>query len=292
MGNTDWGDVISGGIGAAGAIYGQGQADDARAEAASEYQQDALGLAQLEQDWNRDNMAWSRDQNREIANENLARSIGGLSYNRPDQISDFGSTRWEQDDQGNITQRNEIAPELQEALGVLRGNYSEGVGNLDMGDFGVNNDVMNSIRGLQEPGLADTENAQRARYAAMGIPIQSTAMDRGERTLSDNRSRADLQAIGAGNTAWQQGQGNLRSNLGTMADLGTTWQQNAIAAPGFNQMGIPLQGEVGNVSAPGLGNIAGGANTAGNVAGQVTGDAWASGGTAAGNMANTIWKGI
>lgn len=292
MGNTDWGDVIGTGITVAGGLIGADQASSAADKASKNYTEDALKLNQLQNEWTRANMAWSRDQNREISNENFLRNLGALKYNRPEQVSQFGSTRWEEADDGTIRQVTDIDSSMQPALDSIRGQYAEGIGNLDMGDFGVNNDVMNAIRELRAPQLQEAEDAQRARYAAMGIPMQSTAMDRGERQLSDTRSRAELDAILAGNQAWQSGQANLRSNLGTMSDLETQIQARSMAQPGFTQLGVPLQGQVGSAAAPALGNIAGTASNVGNLAGQATGSAWQSAAGGLGDVATDIWKGI
>ncbi len=292
MGNTDWGDVLGTGISVAGGLIGAGQASDAASDAREDYTQDALGLAQLQNEWNRSNQEWSRGQNREITNENFLRGLGALKYNRPDQVSDFGSTSWQEGDDGAITQTTSMPEELQGALGTLRGQYQEGIGNLDMDGFGASDPVMNAIRKLQEPGLRDAENAQRARYAAMGIPIQSTAMDRGERSLGDTRSRADLDAILAGNQAWQTGQANLRSNLGAMSDLESGFQTRSMQQPNFNQLAVPLQGQLGGVSSTNLGNIAGTASNIGNLAGQATGSAWQSAAGGLGDVATDIWKGL
>lgn len=292
MGNTDWGDVLGTGISVAGGLIGANQASDAASAAGGQYTENALKLAQLQNEWNRANQAWSRDQNREVTNENYIRSLSALKYNRPDQVSDFGSSTWEELDDGTIRQTTSVDESLRPALDTLRGQYDTGIGNLDMDGFGVNDDIMNSIRELQAPGIGEAEAAQRARYAAMGIPIESTAMDRGERSLGDSRNRADLDAILAGNQAWATSQGTLRSNLGTMSDLETGFQNRSMAQPNFNQVAVPLQGQVGNASAPALGNIAGTASNVGNLAGQATGSAWSSAANGVGNIANDIWEGI
>jgi hypothetical protein len=284
MGNTDWGDVIGTGITVAGGLIGADQASSAADKASQNYTQDALKLAQLQNEWTRANQAWARDQNREITNENFLRNLGALKYNRPEQVSQFGSTRWEEADDGTIRQITDVDASVQPTLDALRGKYGEGVA--------TNSAVMGAIRDLQASGIQEAEAAQRARYAAMGIPIQSTAMDRGERQLGDARNRADLDAILAGNQAWQTGQANLRSNLGTLSDLETGIQNRSMAQPGFTQLGVPLQGQVGGVSAPSLGNVAGTASNVGNLAGQATGSAWQSAAGGLGDVASDIWRGL
>lgn len=292
MGDTNWGEALGTGIDIAGSFIADDKASDATADASAKYKQDALDLMNLEQQWNRSNTQFARDQNRAIANENQERNLRALAYNRPDQYSDFGSQVWERDDDGNVTQRSAIAPELQDALGAIRGNYEEGINNLDMGDFGTDNNVMNSIRELQAPGIQQGEDAQRARYAAMGIPIQSTIMDRGESSLGDTRNRADLDAIIAGNTAWQEGQSNLRNNLGAYSQLENNWKQNAEQDNNFAQLAVPNQNETGVTSGVSFGNIMKDSNMAGLVAGQGVGNSWEAGTSAASNAAKNIWNNI
>lgn len=253
---------------------------------------------------------WNTQNNRDITNENQQRQMDMLGQNRPNQYSDYGSVEWTTDANGNPVQKSSLDPQLKQQLDVLRGKYGEMVGGLDSGGFGVNNDVMNAIRGLQESGLSRNEEAQRARYAAMGIPLQSTAMDRGEQNLSRTRTDADLQAILAGNTAWQQGQANTRDNLQSMAGLETTWNKNLGSMPQFNtgmaaqqsgftanaptaqnSMPYTASSQVGTVpsyASASLGNTALDATNMANVAGQAAGQGW----NQVGQAGIDIWKSL
>ena len=252
---------------------------------------------------------WNLNTNKAIADQNQQRQMQMLQQNRPNQTSDFGSVTWSTDANGNPVQTSSLAPQLQEQLGTLRGKYGDMIGGLDSGGFGVNNDVMGAIRGLQESGLSQNEAAQRARYAAMGIPLQSTANDRGEQNLSRTRTDADLQAILAGNTAWQQGQANTRDNLQTMAGLETSWNTNMNNIPGYATGTAAQQGgftanapqaannfytasgdpaSVPNYASSSLANTALDASNIGNTASQSSVNNWSN----IGRGAMDIWKSL
>lgn len=252
---------------------------------------------------------WNLNTNRDITDQNQKWQMDMLKQNRPNQNSDFGNVAWSTDANGNPVQTSSLAPQLQEQLGALRGKYGDMIGGLDSGGFGVNNDVMGAIRGLQESGLSQNEDAQRARYAAMGIPLQSSANDRGEQNLSRTRTDADLQAILAGNTAWQQGQANTRDNLQSMAGLETTWNNNMNNIPGYSLGNAAQQGGftanapqaqnnfytaggtpagVPSYQSAGLGSVALNAMDAGNNASQAIGQGW----NQVGQAGIDVWKSL
>lgn len=260
---------------------------------------------------NRESRNWNLNTNRDITNQNQARIDKQTLQNRPNQTNMYGTSTWGTDAQGRATQTSALNSDLQGNLDQLRGKYGDMIGGLDSSGFGVNNDVMGAMRGLQESGLSQNEDAQRARYAAMGIPMQSTAMDRGEQQLGRTRTDADLQAIMYGNQAWQQGQANTRSNMGALANLENGWAQGLNNQAGFSNAGVASQGAIssspvsannnfttaagqaasGNV-APMSGMVQAGGNSLeyGNEVGQGVGQGWGNLGAGLGNVAQDVYN--
>lgn len=260
---------------------------------------------------NRESRNWNLGTNRQITNENQARINQQTQQNRPNQTNMYGTSTWGVGADGRPTQTSALNEGLQQSVDQLRGKYGSMIDGLDTGGFGVNNDVMGAMRGLQETGLSQNEDAQRARYAAMGIPMQSTAMDRGEQQLGRTRTDADLQAIMYGNKAWQDGQTNLRNNMGALSNLEGTWAQGLSNQQGFTGAGVANQGAIssspvsarnnfttatGNVSsgsvAPMSGMVQSGGNSVeyGNEVGQGVGQGWGNLASGVGSLAKDAWN--
>lgn len=114
------------------------------------------------------------------------------------------------------------------------GNIPGAVDYSKLGDMpqigGYNQQVIDSLRGLQNPGLQRAEEANRARMAAMGMGTGTgRANQTQEEIMGQTRNDADLKAIlagiqqgntefGQGMQQYQQGQGQLENN----------WQQSML----------------------------------------------------------------
>jgi hypothetical protein len=349
--------AIPAAIGVGGSLIGGGKASKSasKAQAASEASQ--LRLAELQNQWGRDNAAlansenlknygtanetnwanalrenqlgretgaWANDLNWQnadrvnannlgIANQNQSFQDYATAQNRPEQIGvGGGSVRWTTDANGNPVQTSSLGAGSQGLYDQAQGVQGQMLGGLE-GGFGVDNSVMSAMRGLQAPGLQQSRDAENARLAAMGLSTGSgTAWGNAQDTLNRASSTADLQAILAGNTAWQQSQANMRSNLGAAGQT-ATGQINDFrnSMPGFanqqavaqnQQQGIsgvttpqttmtdPQMTSYGNVAAPNLGNVAQNAQNAGNAASQATGSSWADASKGIGQVAGSAWN--
>jgi hypothetical protein len=124
------------------------------------------------------------------------------------------TTEWRQQNLNNEIQDNEYLRENQ-ANALLRSGAAGGIntqglqdwGSTDIlkgvsempdGSFGASQQVIDAVKGLQQPGLDQNRDAERARLAAMGITMGSDASNSSERNLSNASSDADLKAILAG----------------------------------------------------------------------------------------------
>ena len=194
-----------------------------------------------------------------------------LNANRPNQTNQFGSLTWSQDPTtGQWTQSNQLNQPQQGIFNQQQANQQQlanmaggMLGGLDtsqidfsgapaMGQVGqFNQQATDLYNQLAEPGLAQAENAQRARAAAMGIPeFGSRAGTTMNQQLADARSRSGMMGAQAGiqqgnqmfnqqmqarqqgiNDILQQRGANLAQMQGLMG-LGQSMQM-----PQFNQFG-------------------------------------------------------
>ena len=166
-------------------------------------------------------------------------SNNALTANRANQTNQFGSIDWSHDPTtGEWTQNESYNPQQQALLdqqvatqGTLGQQAGTAASGLDAGyanapDMptvgGYNQQATDTIRALQAPNLERRANADRARRTAMGIGEASgTAWNTGEQNLNDAASRADLQAIQAG-----QAQGNTEFGQGITARNTYTGEQD------------------------------------------------------------------
>ncbi|MDM0057349.1 hypothetical protein [Variovorax fucosicus] len=142
--------------------------------------------------------------------------------NRPNQSNQYGSLNWTQGPDGQWTQQQLLNAPQQNlfntatwgqqniANGVAQGvnanglsdwgssNVTSGVSTMPDGSFGASQQVIDAVKGLQQPGLAASRDAERTRLAAMGITLGSDASNTSERNLSSAQSDADMKAILAG----------------------------------------------------------------------------------------------
>jgi len=169
---------------------------------------------------------------------------------RPDQTNAMGSITWNQTPDGrwiNNTSLSGAAQGLWDQSMGGQGNLAGQIGQgLDYSSLGAmpqvgqyNQEVINSWNALQNPGLQKSEDAARARAAAMGLTMGSNAWNDQERSLGNTRIDAGNKAILAGyqqgNTEYdqalrarQQGAGEIQNkysaalsgntNLGGMRD--------------------------------------------------------------------------
>lgn len=143
--------------------------------------------------------------------------------NRPNQYNPYGQLTWTRDANGNWTQNVGLSGAGQGILGAAEGgltnlagglaggvntgglanwgdagSLTNGVGAMPDGGFGASQQVIDAMKGLQQPGLTQARDAERARLAAMGITLGSDASNNSERQLAANQNDADMRAILAG----------------------------------------------------------------------------------------------
>lgn len=218
-----WGAVA----GAAVGVIGSAMKDDEQPSGGGGRQ-----AAQAANQQSRADIGWVNDlnwSNQMRAQELNAEAINkALLANRANQTSDFGSLTWEQDPETGVwTQTNKLAPELQEQLTGLRGKYGDLIDSMG-GEFGINNDVMKAYRAQMQPGLDQQRSAENARLAAMGLGTGSGAAWGGAQdALNRSANDAEQKAILNGFNAWQQGQQNVRANLGALSGLESSWRANS-----------------------------------------------------------------
>lgn len=142
--------------------------------------------------------------------------------NRANQYNPYGSLTWGLAPDGTWTQTtrfNEPYQNLDNSItagqtnlggmigqGVNTGGLSDfgstditrGVSQMPDGSFGASQQVIDAMKQLQQPGLSQARDAERARLAAMGITLGSDASNNSERVLGGTQNDADLKAILAG----------------------------------------------------------------------------------------------
>jgi hypothetical protein len=142
--------------------------------------------------------------------------------NRPNQFNSWGSLTWQQNPDGTWNQFQTLDPNQQNLMNMatwgqnnLAGQVAGGVNANGLSDwgssditsgvpgmpdsgFGASQQVIDAMKGLQQPGLNQARDAERARLAAMGITLGSDASNNSERVLGGTQNDADLKAILAG----------------------------------------------------------------------------------------------
>jgi hypothetical protein len=90
-------------------------------------------------------------------------------------------------------------------------------GGLSSDQFGINNDVFKAMQGLSAPQLETQRNRENARLAAMGLGTGSgQAWQTSQENLNNSENNMFNQNVLGANQAWLAGQGNLRSNMGSI----------------------------------------------------------------------------
>ncbi len=194
-----------------------------------------------------------------------------LSANRPNQQNQYGSLTWSQDPTtGQWTQTNALNQPQQDIFNQQQANQQQ-IANMAGGMLGgfdtsqinfsgvpqaptvgqFNQQATDLYNQLAEPGIAQAENAQRARAAAMGIPeFGSRAGTTMNQQLADARARSGMMGaqagIAQGNQMFNQQMGLRQqgindilqqrgANLAQMQGLMGLGQ--AMQMPQFNQFG-------------------------------------------------------
>jgi hypothetical protein len=189
----------------------------------------------------RDNASWAMGQNQASMDKALAQ-------NRPNQISDFGSSTWQQGPDGQWTQNLSLDSRTQDLLGALRNKYEQ-IGGQMGGGFDVNGDVMNALRAQMAPGLEQQRDSENARLAAMGLSTGSgTAWGNSQDALNRMFNDAEQKAILGGFNADQQLRQSNRQDLSTLAGIESGWRGN-LNMPGFANAGGAQMSQIG-VNAP------------------------------------------
>jgi hypothetical protein len=147
--------------------------------------------------------------------------------NRPNQTNPFSSLTWDKDPTtGEWTQSQSFSPEQQKLYdqqlgtqGILGQKANSLAGNIDMTYGGApemptvggyNQQVIDTINALQQPGLDRARSAKEAQLAAMGVGTGTgRAWNAEQGNLGDTENRARMNAILAGinqgNTQFTQG---------------------------------------------------------------------------------------
>jgi len=211
----------------------------------------------------------------------------GIQANRPTQNNPMGSTSWEQDPTtGEWTQNTTWNPQQQEIFNAQQGNQQTiankaggMLGGLDTSQIdlsqapampevgGYNQQVIDTINALQQPGLDRARSAKEAQLAAMGVGTGTgRAWNTEQGNLGDTENRARMNAVLAGinqgNTEF--GQGMLRHTTGTSDILnqrsGNLGQISGLMGLGQN-LTTPQFSNVGNVGQYTAADLMGAANS-------------------------------
>ena len=171
-----------------------------------------------------------------LANQQSANDIKnwnmGLDASRIDQSNPFGKQDWSKDPtSGQWSMSQSLAPEYEDIRqgqaanqGALTGKVGENIGGLDVSQIdlsgapdmptvgGYNQQAIDTIKALQQPGLDRARSGKEAQLAAMGLGTGSgTAWNTEQQNIGDRENRAGMEAILAGinqgNTEFNQGVG-------------------------------------------------------------------------------------
>jgi hypothetical protein len=192
-------------------------------------------------DLNRQNATWTQQQNQAANDKNAIQSS-----------NDFGSVSRTRDPvTGQLVQTSSLsgpwgenAARAGEMYGDMQGNMANGFndrfsGGLDTAAFGVNNDVMQALRGQLQPGFDQRANADRARAAAMGSGFGSgTANASMEDQIGRNYNDMNQKAVLGGYDAWRQSQENMRQNAASDLGIWNSQQANNRANMGTTMSGV------------------------------------------------------
>jgi hypothetical protein len=287
-----WGTAIGAGIGTLGSLVGGKKSSGASEKAANDQRNQEIMMAVWQNEQNKQNQIDSIGQNNTITQQNQDRYNQTLSNNRPQQVGAGGGTvGWSVDANGRPVQTSTLGAASQGLYDQAQGVQSEMLGGLE-GGFGVDNSVMTALRGLQQPELQKTRDAENARLAAMGLSTGSgTAWGNAQDTLNKAQSAADLQAILGGNTAWLNSQKNMRDNLVGASGVGSAQINDFTKSlPNFALGTSATQQQIGATNFPNTGEIASNATNYGNAVGQAVGNSWAQGGQGLGNLAGSVYN--
>ena len=219
-----WGAVAGAAIGVVGGAVSANKQKKAAQQAADQQAQagSGAGAAQAAGQQSRSDIEWVNDLNRQNAQ-------WAQKQNAIGSTTDFGSTSYDIDPvTGQMISKQTLAPEQEAMLGQLRSKQGEAIGAMDSNQFGVNNDVMNAYRAVNQPMLDQQRNKENARLAAMGLGTGSgSAWGTAQDSLNRNQVNSDQNAILQGNQAWLSGQQNNRANLAGLNSTEDMWQGNA-----------------------------------------------------------------
>jgi hypothetical protein len=152
--------------------------------------------------------------------------------NRVNQTNPYGSLTWGKDANGNPVQNMQLSDnqqnifnsqeQNQQGLADMTNQLRNNVGTdkIDLGGApgmptvgGYNQDVINTMNSLQQPGLQQARSSKEAQMAAMGLGTGSgRAWENEQRGLGDNENRSRLNSVLAGYT-----QGNTEFGQGMQA---------------------------------------------------------------------------
>lgn len=237
-----WAAIGGAAIGAVGSAYAANKSAKAQKSALSGAQDTMGGAAgaanqaswsDINQvnDLNRQNATWTQQQNQAANDRNMI-----------DSSNAWGSVSRERDPvTGQLRQTSALSGPWAGIADQAGSQYGAMQGGLSADQFGINNDVFKAMQGLSAPQLATQRNRENARLAAMGLGTGSgRAWGNAQDALNSSENDMFNRNVLGGNQAWLAGQGNLRSNMGSIMQgqqaLNGLGQQDAWAQATTPQM--------------------------------------------------------
>lgn len=207
--------AIGGAVVSAGAGYLANKKSKKANEQAQETVQQA-GQQANQQSWsdinavnalNRENATWTQQQNQAAQDRNMIDSSNAWG----------GVTRERDPVTGELKQTSSLSGPWADIVGQGASQYGAMQGGLSSDQFGINNDVFKAMQGLSAPQLETQRNRENARLAAMGLGTGSgQAWQSSQENLNNSENNMFNQNVLGANQAWLAGQGNLRSNMGSI----------------------------------------------------------------------------
>lgn len=209
-----WGAIGGAAVGVIGGALANKKSKKGQSDASQSVQQGAQQANQ--QSWsdinavnalNRENATWTQQQNQAANDRQMIDSSntwGGVTRER-DPVT------------GELRQTSSLSGPWAGIVGQGASQYGAMQGGLSADQFGFNNDVFKAMQGLSAPQLETQRNRENARLAAMGLGTGSgQAWGSAQDALNSSENDMFNRNVLGANQAWLAGQGNLRSNMGSI----------------------------------------------------------------------------
>lgn len=189
---------------------------------------------------------------------NLENAQLATQANRPTQVNPFGTSSWEQDDQGNWTQSVSFSPEMQN-LYDMSTQAQTNLLQSQMPTYGENRTkVMESMLSRVGTDIAREKENLHSKLLAQGIPVGSDAynaqMEQLDRKETDARQQAE---ISASQMAGQEYESALSGRGQRVAEAMAFNPSQPTFSPFYNQQAVPGPDYMGATTAEGNWNLAG-----------------------------------